>query len=460
MSKKRILVVDDEPLMREFIAETLRRKKYDVKAASNGTEALDVLDSWIPDLMVSDIKMPKMNGLELLDKVSQNYSSVDVIMITAYGTVEDAVHAIKRGAYDYLQKPFTAEELTIKIAKALEFRGLTEENRYLRKELGGKYSFNQIVGVSPKMMKVFEAMDMVIDSRATVLIQGDSGTGKELVARAIHVNSPRKNGTFVKINCAAMPETLMESELFGHEKGAFTGAIKTTDGRFYQANGGTLLLDEISEMSHQMQAKLLRVLQEREFERVGGKDTIKVDIRIIATTNRDLKEAIKKEEFREDLYYRLNVFPIYLPKLVERKGDVPLLLDHFLKRFYEEYSKDIKGISDAAMERMVKYHWPGNVRELENKLERAVILCNEPTIGVKHLFFEDEDLLSPPPPIMDVGAKTLREVEKAVILRTLSEHDNNRTRTAEMLGISIRTLRNKLREYRGESQSVAVAKVS
>ncbi len=325
--------------------------------------------------------------------------------------------------------------------------------------MGGKYSFNQIVGVSPKMMKVFEAMDMVIDSRATVLIQGDSGTGKELVARAIHVNSPRKNGTFVKINCAAMPETLMESELFGHEKGAFTGAIKTTDGRFYQANGGTLLLDEISEMSQQMQAKLLRVLQEREFERVGGKDTIKVDIRIIATTNRDLKEAIKKEEFREDLYYRLNVFPIYLPNLVERKGDVPLLMDHFLKHFCEEYSKDIKGINDAATDRMVKYQWPGNVRELENKLERAVILCNEPTIGMKHLFFEDEDLLAPPP-IMDVGAKTLREVEKAVILRTLSEHENNRTRTAEMLGISIRTLRNKLREYRGEGQSAAGAKVS
>jgi two-component system response regulator HydG len=457
MVRKRILVVDDEPLMREFISETLRRRKYDVKVAKDGLEALNELESWTADLVISDIKMPKMNGMELLERVGRTYPSTDVIMITAYGTVDDAVKAIKRGACDYIQKPFTAEELAIKVSKALEFRGLTEENRYLRQELGGKYSFEQIVGASPKMLKVFEAMDMVIGSKATVLIQGESGTGKELVARAIHLNGPRKNGPFIKINCAAMPETLMESELFGHEKGAFTGAIRTTDGRFIQAHGGTLLLDEISEMSHQMQAKLLRVLQEREFERVGGKDTIKVDIRIIATTNRDLKEAIKKEEFREDLYYRLNVFPINLPKLVERRSDIPLLVDHYVKKFSREYERDIRGVQDVAMDQLMRYHWPGNVRELENKLERAVILCNDTVIGTKQLFIEEQELFSPPPPIVEVGATTLKEMEKAMIVKTLRENDNNRTRTADILGISIRTLRNKLREYRGEGQNLSSA---
>jgi DNA-binding NtrC family response regulator len=457
MVRKRILVVDDEPLMREFISETLRRRKYEVKVATDGTDALNALDNWTADLVISDIKMPKMNGMELLDKLTKTYPATDVIMITAYGTVDDAVKAIKKGAYDYIQKPFTAEELAIKVNKVLEFRGLSEENRLLRKELGGKYSFNQIVGVSPKMLKVFEAMDMVIDSKATVLIQGDSGTGKELVARAIHLNGPRKNGPFVKLNCAAMPETLMESELFGHEKGAFTGAIKTTDGRFVQAHGGTILLDEISEMSQQMQAKLLRVLQEKEFERIGGKETIRVDIRIVATTNRDLKEAIKKGDFREDLYYRLNVFPIHMPKLIERKGDIPLLIDHFIKRFSNEYGREIRGTQDAALDRLMHYHWPGNVRELENKIERAVILCNEPMIGPKHLFFEEEELATPLPPIMDIGAVTLREIEKNVILKTLQEHDNNRTRTAETLGISIRTLRNKLREYRAENQGISAS---
>ena len=452
MVRKRILVVDDEPLMREFISETLRRRKFEVKTANDGADALGVLESWTADLVISDMKMPKMNGMELLERLMRTYPSMDIIMITAYGTVEDAVRAIKRGAYDFIQKPFTAEELSIKVTKVLEYRGLTEENRNLRKELGGKYCFSQIIGTSQKMLKVFEAMEMVINSKATVLVQGDSGTGKELVARAIHVNSPRKNGAFVKINCAAMPETLMESELFGHEKGAFTGAIKTTDGRFVQAHGGTLLLDEISEMSQQMQAKLLRVLQEREFERVGGKDTIKVDIRIIATTNRDLKEAIKKEQFREDLYYRLNVFPIHLPKLVERRGDIPLLVDYYIKKFSKEYDQDIRGIQDAALEQLMRYHWPGNVRELENKIERAVILCSDPIISAKHLFMDEEELSSPPPPVVEVGATTLHDVEKAVILKTLRENENNRTRTADILGISIRTLRNKLREYRGEGQ--------
>jgi DNA-binding NtrC family response regulator len=455
MIRKRILVVDDEPLMREFISETLRRKKFDVKTANDGVEALGVLESWTADLVISDMKMPKMDGMELLERLVRTYPSLDVIMITAYGTVEDAVRAIKRGASNYIQKPFTADELSIRVTKSLEFRGLAEENRNLRKELGGKYSFNQIIGASQRMLKVFEAMEMVIDSKATVLVQGDSGTGKELVARAIHINSPRKNGAFVKINCAAMPETLMESELFGHEKGAFTGAIKTTDGRFVQAHGGTLLLDEISEMSQQMQAKLLRVLQEKEFERVGGKDTIKVDIRIIATTNRDLKDAIKKEQFREDLYYRLNVFPIHLPKLVERRGDIPLLVDYFIKKFSKEYDQDIRGIQDAALEQLMRYHWPGNVRELENKIERAVILCRDPIISAKHLFMEEEDLSTPPPPVVEVGATTLHDIEKAVILKTLRENDNNRTRTADILGISIRTLRNKLREYRSEGQTHA-----
>jgi len=303
------------------------------------------------------------------------------------------------------------------------------------------------------MISVFEQLQAIAPTKATVLVTGDSGTGKELVAREIHINSPRRNGPFIKVNCAAMPETLMESELFGHEKGAFTGAIKTVEGRFALANGGTLLLDEVSEMGIGMQAKLLRVLQEREFEKLGGRETIKIDIRIVATTNRDLKKEIKEKNFREDLYHRLNVCPIHLPTLADRQEDIPLLANHYLSRYSGEYSKEIRGIHDSAMDQLMQYGWPGNVRELQHKMERAVIMCNEQLIGPKHLFLGELDQAQPmvvTGTISDGQAASLRDIEKAAIFRALQFNENNRTKTAEALGISIRTLRNKLREYRAE----------
>jgi transcriptional regulator with PAS, ATPase and Fis domain len=305
------------------------------------------------------------------------------------------------------------------------------------------------------MMQLFEQLQTVAPSKATVLITGDSGTGKELVARAIHVNSPRRSGPFVKVNCAAMPETLMESELFGHEKGAFTGAIKTVEGRFALAHGGTVLLDEVSEMGIGMQAKLLRVLQEREFEKLGGRETIKIDVRIVATSNRDLKKEIKEKRFREDLFHRLNVCPIHLPTLQERRDDIPLLASYYLQRYTAEYGKEVQGIGDRAMELLMQYPWPGNVRELQHKMERAVIMCNEPLISPRHLFLDELDTRPAATlPEGESSAATLREIEKAAIFRALQFNDNNRTKTADALGISIRTLRNKLREYREEGVNI------
>jgi DNA-binding NtrC family response regulator len=457
MAKARILVVDDEFHIRDWIAETLRRRNFIVETCEDGHMALEVLAKDEPvDVVISDLRMPKMSGLTLLKTIKERYPSMDVVMMTAYGTIADAVSAIKDGAHDFLEKPFPQETLLIRLQKILENRKLRNENYALKRELGAKTQFDHIIGAAPCMMSVFEQLQMIAPSKATVLLTGDSGTGKELVAREIHMNSPRRNGPFIKVNCAAMPETLMESELFGHEKGAFTGAIKTVEGRFALANGGTLLLDEISEMGVGMQAKLLRVLQEREFEKVGGRETIKIDIRIVATTNRDLKKEIKEKNFREDLFHRLNVCPIHLPALSERNEDIPLLANHFLARYAGEYNKEIRGMQDAALEQLLQYQWPGNVRELQHKMERAVIMCNEPLVGTKHLFLGDLDTqpATATMSLSDASAATLRDIEKAAIFRALQFNDNNRTKTAEALGISIRTLRNKLREYRGEGVSL------
>lgn len=455
MRKGRVMVVDDEFHMRDFICQTLRRQHLEVEAAPDGPRALATLTKRPADLVISDVKMPKMSGLALLKNIKQSHPKTDVVMITAYGTIEDAVIAIREGAFDYVQKPFGADELLLRVEKVFEYRSLLHENTKLKHQLGTKFRFENIIGDSSKMVQLFETLDMVSGSNANVLIQGESGTGKELVARAIHENSPNQTGPFIKLNCAALPDTLMESELFGHEKGAFTGAIKTVDGRFALAHGGTLLLDEISEMSPNMQAKLLRVLQEREFERLGGRETIKTNARIIATTNKDVKALISREKFREDLYYRLNVCPIYLPPLTERKEDIPLLVNHFLATYTEEYSRPIESVPDEALDVLMRYHWPGNVRELENKIERAVIMCTERHIRVKDLFMDEvESLPALPLPSGDRSAVTLREIERAAIFRALKEKNNNRTKTAEMLGISIRTLRNKLREYRAEGTAL------
>jgi len=457
MAKARILVVDDEFHIRDWVAEILRRRNFHVDVCEDGHTALEMLGKDDPyDIVITDLRMPKMSGLTLLKTIRERFVTTDVLMMTAYGTIADAVTAIRDGAHDFLEKPFPQETLLIRIQKIIENRKLRHENHALKREIGAKMQFDQIVGASDLMMQLFEQLQTVAPSKATVLVTGDSGTGKELVARAIHVNSPRRNGPFVKVNCAAMPETLMESELFGHEKGAFTGAIKTVEGRFALANGGTVLLDEVSEMGIGMQAKLLRVLQEREFEKLGGRETIKIDVRIVATSNRDLRKEIKEKRFREDLFHRLNVCPIHLPTLQQRRDDIPLLANYYLQRYTAEYGKEVQGIGDRAMELLMQYPWPGNVRELQHKMERAVIMCNEPLISPRHLFLDELDSRqSVVLPSDESAAATLREIEKAAIFRSLQFNDNNRTKTADALGISIRTLRNKLREYREEGVNIA-----
>jgi len=457
MAKARILVVDDEFHIRDWVAEILRRRNFQVDMCEDGHTALEMLGKDDPyDIVITDIRMPKMSGLTLLKTIRERFVSTDVLIMTAYGTIADAVTAIRDGAHDFLEKPFPQETLLIRIQKIIENRKLRHENHSLKRELGAKMQFDQIVGACGLMTQLFEQLQTIAPSKATVLITGDSGTGKELVARAIHVNSPRRSGPFVKVNCAAMPETLMESELFGHEKGAFTGAIKTVEGRFALANGGTVLLDEVSEMGIGMQAKLLRVLQEREFEKLGGRETIKIDVRIVATSNRDLRKEIKEKRFREDLFHRLNVCPIHLPTLQDRRDDIPLLANHYLQHYAAEYGKEVQGVSDRAMELLMQYPWPGNVRELQHKMERAVIMCNEPLISPRHLFLDGLDSrASAVLPSDESSAATLREIEKAAIFRSLQFNDNNRTKTADALGISIRTLRNKLREYREEGVNIA-----
>ena len=449
MAAKQILVVDDDPLFRDFLKEALDRNEYDVDVAENGQQAIQNLEEAEYDLILSDIRMPGLDGIKVLERATKLQPESRVVMITAHATVANAVEAMNKGAYDYLEKGCSLEEIEVRVARALESQELKQENQRLRSELQERYSFGNMVGKSRQMEEIFELISTVAKSRSTILISGQSGTGKELVARAIHYNSPRKNNPFIKINCAALPPDLIESELFGHEKGAFTGAVKQTRGRFELANGGTLLLDEISEIDPGLQAKLLRVLQEREFERVGSGSPIKVDVRIVATTNRNLLEQIEKGEFREDLYYRLNVIPMAISPLCERKEDLTHLVNHFLEKYNRENDKNITGVNEKAMELFMGYQWPGNVRELENYIERAVVICQENQIGEEHLPLDvltgrsttgrlDEGL--------QVG-QTVREVEQKLILKTLESCEGNRTTAADMLGISSRTLRNKLHEY-------------
>jgi len=461
LSGVRLLVVDDEEIVRDFFIEALSRRNAVVTTSKDGAEAKELLEKDPFDMIITDIKMPNMNGMELLKYVIGFHPTIPVVMLTAFGTIEGAVEAMSAGAFNYLQKPITdLNKLDMVLRPALQHRRLLVENQQLRSELSDRYSFDKLVGPSPEMQRIFKLLSTVAPTQATVLIQGESGTGKELVARAIHYNSPRAKEPFIKVNCAALPEGLIESELFGHEKGAFTGAIKTTRGKFEAANGGTLLLDEIAEMPKGLQAKLLRVLQEREFQRVGSNENVKVDVRMLATSNIDLDKAIKEKRFRKDLFYRLNVIPIKLPPLSQRQGDIPVLAYHFLRRFSRMYGKSAERISNQALRYLTHASWPGNVRELENAVERAVIMSHGEHVELSDFFVYEEIPEIPEGSSMTVdklaadSIMTIAELEKQHILRTLNANNGHRARTAESLGISIRTLRNKLNEYRQAGEKI------
>jgi DNA-binding NtrC family response regulator len=399
--------------------------------------------------------MPGKDGIETLAELKELDKEIEVIMLTAHSTVESAVAAMKLGAADYLKKPFDVEELKIVIEKTLGIAAIKRENTALRQERGLKYGIDQIIGEDQKMQEIFELIKTVANTKSTVLIHGESGTGKELIAGAIHHLSPRKHERFIKVNCAAISEELLESELFGHEKGAFTGAVRSNEGKFTLADGGSILLDEISEMSPKLQAKLLRVLQEKEVDKVGGREPVKVDVRVMATTNRNLEEEVKKGNFREDLYYRLNVVTIAFPPLRERKGDILLLAKFFMDRFNQEMNKKIQRIEKDAEQAMLRYHWPGNVRQLENCIERAIVLCKTQAITCQDLPSDMTGASAEPNHNDDIGLQvgmTVSDMEKQLIFKTLDFTDNNRTRAAEILGISIRTLRNKLNEYKNNEK--------
>ena len=444
--KHSVLVVDDDSLVNELAYETLHRAGYDCRTAHSAEEALAELNDREADIVLSDLKMPGMDGIELLKQVKKMSPDSIVIMITAFGTIETAVRAIKLGADDFLIKPIVPETLEHITARASEILDLRRENALMRRDLSNK--FQNLVGKSKVMKEIFDLIESIADARSTVMLTGASGTGKELVARAIHYSSKRGEGPFIKLNCAALPENLVEAELFGYEKGAFTDAKKTNRGRFELADGGTLLLDEISEMPMNLQAKLLRVIQEREFERVGSSHTISVDVRIIATSNSNLKEYIRNGRFREDLFYRLNVIPINISLLEDRKEDIPLLVDHFIAKYNRENSKQIAGLDSTALRLLMKYHWPGNVRELENLVERAVVTSKFQVLSEDD--FPADLALGPIAdelPSLRVPMK-LEEGSKYLILKTLEKFNGNKTKAAEALGITTRTIRNKLAEYR------------
>ncbi len=455
MVQKKLLVVDDEIGIRNLLTRVLKSEGYDIRAAENGDEAIEMANEDIPHLVLCDIKMPGKDGIETLGELKEISSGIEVIMLTAHSTVETAVEAMKLGAADYLKKPFDVEELKIVIEKCLGVAALKRDNNYLRREAGLKYGIDHIIGNDPKMQEIFELIKTVAPTPSTVLIYGESGTGKELIAGAIHYLSPRRNQKFVKVNCAAISEELLESELFGHEKGAFTGAIRANEGKFVLADEGTILLDEVSEMSPKLQAKLLRVLQEKEVDKVGGREPVRVDVRVTATTNRNLEEEIKKGNFREDLYYRLNVVKIAFPPLRERKGDINDLSNYFIDKYNLEMNKKIQELTKDALEALIRYHWPGNVRQLENCIERAIVLCQEAEIGPQHL---SPEVVNPSDAGLEDASNgiqagtTVAEMEKQLIHETLKFTGNNRTRAATMLGISIRTLRNKLNDYRNQKE--------
>lgn len=448
-AKYRLLVIDDESLMREYVEEALVRAGYTVDTASNGADGVALFDAHQHDVVVTDLKMAPMDGLQVLHAIQERKTQSRVIVMTAYGTIETAISALKGGAADYILKPFTPDVLEVAVSRALEHQRLSRENQYLREELNVRYHAAAMVGNSQGMRRVHDEIGKVANSRATILIRGASGTGKELVARAIHHGGGRAEKPFVKVNCAALSAGILESELFGHEKGAFTGAHDRKIGRFELADGGTLLLDEVSEINVELQAKLLRALQEREIERVGGTRTIPVDTRIVATSNRDLEAAVREGKFREDLFFRLNVITIELPPLRERREDIPRLAEHFLQVFNRENGRRIQGFTEAARDALLAYAWPGNVRELQNAIERAVVLARGEWLTPDDFQFNTAGLLAEGRGNGGglAPGTTVAEMERALIFKTLEHCDQNRTRASELLGISVRTLRNKLKEY-------------
>ncbi|MGC8792353.1 MAG: sigma-54-dependent transcriptional regulator [Bryobacteraceae bacterium] len=438
-AKPCLLIVDDEQVVRDSLVHWFTEEGYRVEAAASAAEALARLTAGDVDLIIADIRMPGMDGLELLEKIQSEQLDTGVIIMTGYASVESAVRALKHGAFDYITKPFDPDDLSVVVRNALEQQRLKRENRMLREQLAESQAAGELIGESGAMRRVREQIETVAPVDTTVLIEGESGTGKELVARAIHRLSPRRYNPMVVVHCGALTETLIESELFGHEKGAFTGAQYRKKGKFEAAMGGTIFLDEIADISLKTQTDLLRVLQEREIVRVGGTQPIKVDFRVIAATNRSLAELVKEGRFRSDLYYRLNVFTIHLPPLRERHGDVPLLAQHFLEKYSRQMNRRFTGFDRAAMEALVSYHWPGNVRELENVIERAVVVGREPLIRASDLAIAR--------PAVTPDDLTLEAVERKHILRVLEDFGWNQTQAAKALGIDRVTLYHKIRRY-------------
>jgi DNA-binding NtrC family response regulator len=480
---KRVLVAEDHPRTRHAWAELIASWGFKVEAAEDGGRAIELLGSFEPHILLLDLKLPVKDGLEVLGEIRQRGLPITTIVISGEGEIPDAVQAIKLGAYDYLRKPVDPPRLHQTLNNLSEHLAVSEENQRLRLRLMGAGELGPIIGQSQAMRRVMALIEQAAPSSASVIIQGDSGTGKEIVARTIHEYSPRRGGPYVAINCAALPEGLLESELFGHERGAFTGADQRRAGCFELANGGTLLLDEITEMKPELQAKLLRVIEDRKLRRVGGASDIALNVRVLAATNRDVGASIRQGRLREDLYYRLNVFTIVLPRLEERLDDLPVLVDHFVREFARVNSKPVTGVDNACLEALKTRRWPGNARELRNVIERAVIVSTGPLIGVADLPTEGALSSAPPPPAGDLGAphmpnssepapaqqpqasaadaraaglpvgQPLREVERQLILKTLEMAGGNRVRAAEILGISPKTLYNKLGRYHAKSQA-------
>jgi two-component system response regulator HydG len=449
-NRQTILVVDDDDAHRTMLRTLVGGWGYDIVEADDGSTAIEKVQERPFDLILMDVRMLKVSGLEALERIKAFNPAIPITIMTAYSSVETAIEALKKGAYDYLTKPLDFDKLRLTIERAMEHTRLKEENRLLKENLGKHFDMQNIIGRSPAMISLLETVAHVAPSEATVMITGESGTGKELIAGVIHHNSPRKDSPFVKLNCAAITETLLESELFGHEKGAFTGADRRKEGRFYQANQGSIFLDEVSEMPLTMQVKLLRVLQERELTRVGGEKVIAVDVRVIAATNKDLVDLKNRGLFREDLYYRLNVVNLEIPPLTKRRDDIPLLAQHFLEIFVDKNKKKIKGFTPKAMDQLIRYDWPGNVRELMNAIERAVVLAR-----TDYLDDQDFSILQPllrqsalvPSDFDNIDNIPLEEVEKAAILRMLESVAGNKSEAARRLGITRKTLHKKLKQY-------------
>ncbi|OGP78588.1 MAG: Fis family transcriptional regulator [Deltaproteobacteria bacterium RBG_16_49_23] len=455
MLKDKILVADDEKSMREFLDIMLRKEGYKVTLASNGEEVMKLIEKDIFDLALVDIRMPKQDGISVLKRIKIVSPETIVIVITAYASADTAIKAMKEGAYDYITKPFKIEEIKLIIHNALEKKHLQNENLLLKQVVRDRYHFENIIGQSSKMLELYDLLEKVAPTKTNILVAGESGTGKELVAKAIHYNSPRKDKPFVTLNCGAIPETLIESELFGHMKGAFTDAIMTKKGLFEVADEGTIFLDEISELPFMMQVKLLRVLQDREFKRVGGTEDIRVDVRIISATNKDLEKAVREKQFREDLFYRLNVIQIKIPPLRERKEDIPSLAGHFLKRYSEELGKQISQVSPEALRILLQYDYPGNVRELQNIIERAVALETSGELTPHNLssYLEEQLPLKRVDLNLDIPSegidleKIVEDIERTLLLKALDRTKGIKKKAAELLHINFRSMRYRLEKY-------------